>query len=59
MKLASRRLGRDGSLLVVSRDGKRCASASHIAPHLQAALDDWDRVEPELKRRFDALERGL
>ncbi len=59
MKLASRREGRDGSLLVVSRDGKRCASASHIAPHLQAALDDWQRVEPELKRRFDALERGL
>jgi len=59
MKLASRRDGRDGSLLVVSRDGKRCASASHIAPHLQAALDDWDRVQPELKRRFDALERGL
>ena len=59
MKLASRRQGRDGSLLVVSRDGKRCASASHIAPHLQAALDDWDRVQPELKRRFDALESGL
>lgn len=59
MKLASRRHGRDGSLLVVSRDGKRCASASHIAPHLQAALDDWERVQPELKRRFDALERGL
>ena len=36
--------------MVVSRDGKRCASASHIAPHLQAALDDWDRVQPELKK---------
>lgn len=45
--------------MVVSRDGKRCASASHIAPHLQAALDDWDRVQPELKRRFEALESGL
>ncbi|MEO6599898.1 MAG: fumarylacetoacetate hydrolase family protein [Polyangiaceae bacterium] len=59
MKLASRRQGRDGSLLVVSRDGRRCASASHIAPHLQAALDDWDRVQPDLKRRFEALESGL
>ncbi|MES1174649.1 MAG: fumarylacetoacetate hydrolase family protein [Myxococcales bacterium] len=59
MKLASRRQGRDGSLLVVSRDGRRCASASHIAPHLQAALDDWERVQPELKRRFEALESGL
>jgi len=59
MKLASRRHGRDGSLIVVSRDGRRFASASHIAPHLQAALDDWQRVEPELKRRFEALESGL
>jgi fumarylacetoacetate (FAA) hydrolase len=59
MKLASRRHGRDGSLLVVSRDGKRVASASHIVPHLQAALDDWSNVEPELQRRFDALESGL
>ncbi|HET7546062.1 MAG TPA: fumarylacetoacetate hydrolase family protein [Polyangiaceae bacterium] len=59
MKLASRRHGRDGSLLVVSRDGKRVASASHIAPHLQAALDDWSNVEPELQRRFEALESGL
>jgi len=45
--------------MVVSRDGLRVASASHIAPHLQAALDDWPRVEPELKRRFEALESGL
>src|SRR6478735_4186635 len=59
MKLATRRHGRDGSLLVVSRDGRRVASASHIAPHLQAALDDWPRVEPELKRRFEALDSGL
>ena len=65
MKLASRRerrdgrQGRDGSLLVVSRDGARVASASHIAPTLQAALDDWERVEPELKRRFEALDSGL
>ncbi len=59
MKLASRRHGRDGSLMVVSRDGLRVASASHIVPHLQAALDDWSRVEPELRRRFEALESGL
>jgi len=59
MKLASRRHGRDGALMVVSRDGKRVASATHIAPHLQAALDDWSRIEPELRRRFDALDSGL
>jgi fumarylacetoacetate (FAA) hydrolase len=45
--------------MVVSRDGLRVASASHIAPHLQAALDDWPSVEPELRRRFEALESGL
>ena len=59
MKLASRRHGRDGSLIVVSRDGRRVASASHIVPHLQAALDEWPRFEPELQRRFEALESGL
>lgn len=58
MKLASRRHGRDGSLLVVSRDGTRVASASDIAPHLQAALDDWERIEPALQRRFEALDSG-
>jgi len=59
MKLASRRQGRDGALLVVSRDGTRVASASGIAPTLQAALDDWDRVEPALRAREAALESGL
>jgi fumarylacetoacetate (FAA) hydrolase len=59
MKLASARHGRDGALHVVSRDGSRLASATDICPSLQAALDDWANVEPELKRRFDALESGV
>jgi fumarylacetoacetate (FAA) hydrolase len=58
MKLASTRHGRDGALHVASRDGTRLASATDIAPSLQAALDDWANVEPALKRRFDALESG-
>ncbi len=58
MKLASGRQGRDGTLFVVSRDGSRVAAAQDIAPHLQAALDDWQRCEPELRRRFEALESG-
>lgn len=57
MKLASRRHGRDGSLLVVSRDGTRYAAAQDIAPSLQAALDEWQLCEPALRARFDALER--
>ncbi|MEP7049964.1 MAG: fumarylacetoacetate hydrolase family protein [Pseudomonadota bacterium] len=58
MKLASGRQGRDGTLFVVSRDGSRVAAAADIAPHLQAALDDWQRYEPVLRERFEALETG-
>ncbi len=48
MKLASLKGGRDGRLVVVSDDLAWCADAAHIAPTLQAALDDWDRVAPAL-----------
>eukprot|EP00696_Hemimastix_kukwesjijk_P012817 gnl/Hemi2/2613_TR928_c0_g1_i1.p1 gnl/Hemi2/2613_TR928_c0_g1~~gnl/Hemi2/2613_TR928_c0_g1_i1.p1 ORF type:complete len:330 (-),score=21.64 gnl/Hemi2/2613_TR928_c0_g1_i1:86-1075(-) len=43
---------RDGSLIVVSRDGQRYASAAHIAPCLQAALDNWERVLPSLQQLY-------
>jgi fumarylacetoacetate (FAA) hydrolase len=49
MKLASLKQGRDGRLVVVSDDLAWCADASHIAPTLQAALDDWDHAEPLLR----------
>ncbi len=50
MKLATLRDGtRDGTLLVVSRDLKRAVKADHIAPTLQAALDDWDYALPLLQ----------
>ncbi len=49
MKLASLKSGRDGRLVVVSDDLAWCADAAHIAPTLQAALDDWDRAEPALR----------
>ena len=39
MKLASLKSGRDGLLVVVSRDLSRCAEANAVAPTLQAALD--------------------
>ena len=48
MKLASLKHGRDGRLVVVSNDLAWCADATHIAPTLQAALDDWDRRLPDL-----------
>lgn len=49
MKLASLKGGRDGRLVVVSRDLAWCADASHIAPTLQAALDDWEHLAPPLE----------
>ncbi len=49
MKLASLKHGRDGRLVVVSDDLAWYAAASHIAPTMQAALDDWDIAEPKLR----------
>ena len=58
MKLASVKHGRDGRLVVVSRDLARAADASAVAPTLQAALDDWHAAEPRLTEIADALEAG-
>jgi fumarylacetoacetate (FAA) hydrolase len=59
MKLATLRDGsRDGELAVVARAGDRLARVRGIVPSLQAALDDWDRVFPELDRLSTALECG-
>ena len=56
MKLASLKGGRDGRLVVVSDDLAYYADAARIAPTLQAALDDWDRVEPALRNLAIDLE---
>ena len=58
MKLASLKSGRDGRLVVVSRDLAWYAPADAIAPSLQAALDDWDRCEPMLRALSLSLESG-
>ena len=58
MKLATLNNGhRDGRLVVVSHDLAWCADASHIAPTLQAALDEWETKEPALRSLSDELER--
>ncbi|MEL7197693.1 MAG: fumarylacetoacetate hydrolase family protein [Pseudomonadota bacterium] len=50
MKLATLNDGtRDGKLVVVSKDLTRCCAAGYIAPTLQAALDDWEHVAPNLE----------
>lgn len=58
MKLASLKQGRDGRLVVVSRDLTRAADATHIAPTLQAALDDWSTCEPALRDLSEKLQSG-
>jgi fumarylacetoacetate (FAA) hydrolase len=58
MKLASLKQGRDGALVVVSRDLSRCVSAGHIAPTLQHALDHWDEAAPRLRQVSDLLNEG-
>ena len=58
MRLASLKDGRDGRLVVVSRDLTRMAPANPVAPTLQAALDDWERAAPRLAALAEALEAG-
>ncbi|HEX5278638.1 MAG TPA: fumarylacetoacetate hydrolase family protein [Micropepsaceae bacterium] len=55
MKLASLKTGRDGRLIVVSRDLTRAAPVAGWAT-LQSALDSWSEAEPELKSCARALE---
>jgi fumarylacetoacetate (FAA) hydrolase len=48
MKRASLKSGRDGELIVVTRNLSRATPAKEIAPTLQAALDDWAETVPHL-----------
>jgi fumarylacetoacetate (FAA) hydrolase len=59
MRLATLRAGgRDGTLVVVRRDGEAFARATEIAPTLQAALDRWDSAAPELHALAGRLDAG-
>lgn len=62
MKLASLKAGgRDGTLVVVSRDLTTAVLATAIAPTLQAALEQWDTAAPRLNalsERLNAMEEG-
>ena len=59
MKLASLKSGRDGRLVVVSNDLAWCADAAHIAPTMQAALDDWSAIAPRLEALATDLEHQV
>lgn len=59
MKLGSlKEGGRDGTLIVVSRDLSRGVRATTIAPTLQRALEDWSNAAPRLNALSDALNAG-
>ncbi|MEX2500044.1 MAG: fumarylacetoacetate hydrolase family protein [Wenzhouxiangellaceae bacterium] len=59
MKLATlKEGGRDGTLIVVSRDLKRAVRADEIAPTLQQALDNWDNTAPRLNTLSERLDKG-
>jgi fumarylacetoacetate (FAA) hydrolase len=58
VKLASLAHGRDGRLVLVSRDLGRAVAVPDIASTLQAALDNWSDTAPLLQRRWEALEEG-
>lgn len=59
MKLGSlKEGGRDGTLIVVSRDLTHAVRAGTIAPTLQAALDDWSNAAPRLNALSDELNAG-
>ncbi len=59
MKLGTLNDGtRDGRLVVVKRDNSVYTPADGIAKSMQAALDNWDAVEPKLQQLFGKLESG-
>ena len=57
MKLGSlKEGGRDGTLVVVSKDLTRAVRATGIAPTLQRALEDWSNAAPRLNGVYEALQ---
>jgi fumarylacetoacetate (FAA) hydrolase len=59
MKLASMRSSSlDGELVVVSRDLRQMCRVGAVAGTLQAALDDWREIRPQLEECFRRVEAG-
>ena len=57
MKLASLKSGgRDGTLIIVSRDLARAVAVPQISTTLQNALDNWEATEPLLRKVASDLE---
>ncbi len=59
MKLGSlKEGGRDGTLIVVSRDLRHGVRATGIAATLQQALEDWSHIAPRLDALYESLNAG-
>ncbi|KJH76734.1 fumarylacetoacetate hydrolase family protein [Pseudomonas sp. ES3-33] len=59
MKFASLKNGRrDGALVLVSSDLKKAVPAEGIAATLLEALEEWPKVQPQLKALSDKLNAG-
>jgi fumarylacetoacetate (FAA) hydrolase len=58
MKLASLKGGKDGRLVVVSRDLQQSVDARAIAPTLLDALERWAECEPRLQKLYARLNAG-
>ena len=60
MKVASLKTGgRDGTLVVVSRDLSLVVTVPHIAPTLQRALENWSECECSLANAYEQLNAGV
>ena len=60
MKLASLKSEKsfDGELVVVSKDLKTFVRASHVAPSLREAVENWKKCEPLLRKISQELASG-
>ena len=59
MKLASlKKGGRDGALVVVSRELDRFVEVPNVATTMQQALDNWAHAAPRLNRVYEQLDQG-
>ena len=59
MKLATlKSKSRDGELIVVSKDNKNAVRATHIAPCLREAVENWAAAKPQLEALYQQLNEG-
>jgi len=58
MKLASLKSGKDGRLVVVTRNLQSAVDAVAIAPTLLEALERWTQCEPKLMALYEQLNAG-